>query len=299
MSKYKDPIYDENDISEIIDIIKDNMSVFRRLQNISQLSFINYLTENKTSRLEHMIGTYIIASKVCEHIRRINPSESEDHLYHLRIAAFLHDIGHPPFSHEWPLKKHHEDWSIICLNSLNLDPKISKNLLSKFIHPSKDDYILFPIVSLLSSPSKSGFDCDRADYFQRDRKGGIMDKIPELPINNIIDSIYYEKRKYKIPMEMETKIHEYRDRCFKEVYNNKIYDKFNNELSRGLRKMSINIEYSLREFLNWDDKRIFHLFKEFPHVFPLLSTLEFITNSNESIDSLFEYITNISYTQSM
>ena len=284
---YEDPIYGVNDISEIIPILRDNILIFERVKEISQLSFINYLTNTKLSRLEHMIGTYIMSKKVCEHIRLINKDVCEIELKHLRIAAFLHDIGHAPFSHVWPLKGAHEEWSIKTVMELVLDESINKVLICKFIFPSESDYINIPLVSMLSAQLKCGFDCDRADYFLRDRKCGLMEDIYLPPINDIISSIYYEDNKYKIPEYIENIIGNYRTKCFNNVYNSSCYDKYNNELRQGLLKININIESSLSNYLQWNDNKIFELIKKYDNIFPLTSKLNYFSNSTDSLNMLF------------
>jgi len=288
---YQDHIHGPNDITEILPIIRQNKKFFRRVANISQLSFINYTTNTTISRLEHMIGTYIMACKISEHVQNINPSADERELKHLRIAAFLHDIGHAPFSHLWPLKKEHEDWSMEIVKVLELDDDLDKDLICKFIHPSIEDYINIPLVALLSAPSDNHLndlcrtrtekeeycrlDCDRADYFQRDRKCGMMKDIPMPSMIHIIDGIYFEDNRYKLPKLFNEALMNYRSLCFKNVYTNRQFDEYNSEFKKGINKLKLDIEVNMDEFVFYDDSKLFQLFNNYREWFPLCSQLEF------------------------
>ena len=67
----------------------------QRLYNIKQLGFAHLVYPGAHhTRLEHSLGTYHMASKAAE-ILNFNKDEKEI----IACAAFLHDIGHGPFSH--------------------------------------------------------------------------------------------------------------------------------------------------------------------------------------------------------
>ena len=75
---------------------------FQRLRYIKQLGASNnvYMCTNHT-RFEHSIGVARLAQRICEGIRRRQPSlpcSSKDILC-VKLAGLLHDIGHGPFSH--------------------------------------------------------------------------------------------------------------------------------------------------------------------------------------------------------
>ena len=91
------------------EVIKTRM--FNRLRYVTQMS-LAYLTFSGAhhTRYEHSVGAMEIAYRVACKI-----PELRDHFKHnydaamqlLRLAALLHDVGHPPFSHavEWVFKK--------------------------------------------------------------------------------------------------------------------------------------------------------------------------------------------------
>lgn len=81
----------------------------QRLRNISQLGFASYVYAGAThNRLGHSIGVMHLAGRIFDNIvynekKWLRELFSEDDLNYfykiLRIAALLHDAGHPPFSH--------------------------------------------------------------------------------------------------------------------------------------------------------------------------------------------------------
>ncbi len=67
----------------------------QRLYDIKQLGFAHLVFPGAHhTRLEHSLGTYHVASKAAEQIE-LDKDEKEM----ISCAAFLHDIGHGPFSH--------------------------------------------------------------------------------------------------------------------------------------------------------------------------------------------------------
>jgi len=67
----------------------------QRLYDIKQLGFAHLVFPGAHhTRLEHSLGTYHIASKAAE---QLNLNKDEKQI--ITCAAFLHDIGHGPFSH--------------------------------------------------------------------------------------------------------------------------------------------------------------------------------------------------------
>ena len=67
----------------------------QRLYDIKQLGFAHLVFPGAHhTRLEHSLGTYHMASKAAE---QINLDKDEKEI--ITCAAFLHDIGHGPFSH--------------------------------------------------------------------------------------------------------------------------------------------------------------------------------------------------------
>lgn len=107
---------------------------FQRLHDIKQLglAYLVFPGAHHT-RLEHSLGTYHVASRMCESLG-LEESESEI----IRCAALLHDVGHAPFSHtlEWFLKDcfgfTHEDLTRkIILGKESIIPEDDKKHLER------------------------------------------------------------------------------------------------------------------------------------------------------------------------
>lgn len=78
---------------------------FQRLRSVSQLSFVDrvYPGANHT-RFEHCLGTAYLAERIMENLRTEQHAQqvreiSKSDVWTVKIAAYLHDIGHLPFSH--------------------------------------------------------------------------------------------------------------------------------------------------------------------------------------------------------
>ena len=90
----RDPIHGDIKIEGIfLDFLE--APEIQRLYNIKQLGFAHLVFPGgHHTRLEHSLGTYYMSVKACE-ILELNDEEKEL----VSCAAFLHDIGHGPFSH--------------------------------------------------------------------------------------------------------------------------------------------------------------------------------------------------------
>lgn len=208
MKKIRDVVHGFVDLDEQeIDII--NHPYFQRLRRVKQLSLTDmvYPGANHT-RFEHSIGVMQMVSDMYDSIVKkdanlellrsvysVNDLGLERYRKIIRLAALLHDIGHPPFSHSgemlMPLlpKEHskyisegnkryeHEEYSIAAIKTVFRDI-IEKHPISNNyqIHAEEVTYLLgdqqakvFSGLLLLWKQLISGqLDADRADYLLRD-----------------------------------------------------------------------------------------------------------------------------------
>ncbi len=192
-----DPVWKNIPITQLEkDIIESD--IFRRLKNIRQMSLasISFSGANHT-RFEHSIGTMHVAYLIASKIKKLKENANlilaksgitqgyKKTLQFIRIAALLHDLGHPPFSHaiEWvfernpklyPGRKYSHDNYTQELIKRNVELKqilsgkgiispknISNFLANKLAKIPKPMAILYPLLN-------GDLDFDKVDYIIRD-----------------------------------------------------------------------------------------------------------------------------------
>jgi len=174
---------------------------FQRLRHIKQVGFADFAFPSAThTRYSHSLGAMFMASRIFDRVLpldRMNSFERNRMRQAVRLAALLHDIGHPPLSHTtetiMPLlsrldasspegvRATHEDFTLkILLDSpltkiiednfseYQLSPRAIASLLSDrlpcdgFVACDKD---FSPVLRQIIS---SEIDADRMDYLLRD-----------------------------------------------------------------------------------------------------------------------------------
>ena len=188
-----------------------NHSAFQRLRRIKQLGWTDYIYPGAShTRFEHSLGVMHLASRLYEAVVQSSEDTLKEGFKYtdaglardwqiVRLAALLHDVGHPPFSHAaemlLPMKESessslvagsgskplveqygHEDYSVEIIN------RKLKELIEE--HPcNRRNYRITTeeITSLISKRTTAGsttlfwkdiisgqLDADRMDYLLRD-----------------------------------------------------------------------------------------------------------------------------------
>lgn len=145
------------------------------MHNIKQLSLGYYVFHGADhSRFGHMIGAMHLAGKAFESMKH-NSEEIGDSfdatdkdLRTIRIAALLHDIGHPPFSHslESLLDDKHEKYSQALIDNYFKDAIEAADVKVEDIKNLIDG--AYPPRPYLNKIVSGQLDVDRLDYLLRD-----------------------------------------------------------------------------------------------------------------------------------
>lgn len=158
---------------------------FQRLRNIQQLATCHYVFPAAThNRFSHSLGAYHLARVLCDHLSEVQPGIISDEDSELvSIAALLHDVGHPPFSHLLETDKvfatynNHEDWGKMLLESKETEIGIAiREVLSEertgrlfALYAGDSEYDGKEIAPFMKEIVSSQLDVDRMDYMIRDQ----------------------------------------------------------------------------------------------------------------------------------
>lgn len=165
-------IYREPHEQDIMD-----SKIFQRLRKLKQLALAYLVYPGAVhTRFDHSLGAFHIARRVAS---RLSLDADESRL--LRLAALLHDVGHPPFSHvsepilqentdpsRIQLKQKQQVHELITAHIIRTDPELMSLILEKdrnkiigLLEGTQGYTILKDIIS-------GPLDVDKQDYLLRD-----------------------------------------------------------------------------------------------------------------------------------
>ena len=136
---------------------------FQRLRRVKQLGPADLVYPGAThSRFSHSLGSCFLAERL---MRALFPWEDEDAIQLIRLAALVHDVGHPPLSHtlEGAMEASHEEVGRVLV----LKGELADALSSAGYSPREVAEVAWgesPWRVVISSP----LDADRLDYLLRD-----------------------------------------------------------------------------------------------------------------------------------
>ncbi len=158
---------------------------FQRLRHIQQLSTCEYVFPAANhNRFAHSLGAYHLAGQLTASLQDVQPGIlSDDDAELVQLAALLHDIGHPPFSHvlETPevfaTYHSHEHWGRVLLESeetevgaalvSTLGVQRTQRLFALMDGATEHDGVA--IAPFMKEIVSSQLDVDRMDYMVRDQ----------------------------------------------------------------------------------------------------------------------------------
>ncbi|RJU80800.1 MAG: HD domain-containing protein [Candidatus Poseidoniales archaeon] len=158
---------------------------FQRLRSIQQLSTCEYVFPAAThNRFSHSLGAYYLAKQLTIALEEVQPNTiSKDDAELVHLAALLHDIGHPPYSHllETPevfaTYHSHEHWGRLLLESTEteigkaLRQVIGEDRMNRLfaLMDGQNECDGIPIPPFMKEIVSSQLDVDRMDYLVRDQ----------------------------------------------------------------------------------------------------------------------------------
>lgn len=163
MKTIKDSVHDHIEVSGAALDLLDTPAV-QRLRHIKQLGTVElvYPAANHT-RFEHSLGVYHLACQALERLEVRGATAT-----HVEVAALLHDIGHPPYSHNIePLVQRHAGHAHDEVLDLLTEGELIEILDEWELEPAR-------IAGLIAGEGRFGqlisgeLDVDRMDYLVRD-----------------------------------------------------------------------------------------------------------------------------------
>ena len=245
---------------------------FQRLRNIQQLATCHYVFPAAThNRFSHSLGAYHLARVLCDHLSEVQPGIISDEDSELvSIAALLHDVGHPPFSHLLENDKvfatyhNHEDWGKMVLESKETEIGIAiREVLSEertgrlfALYAGASEYGGKEIAPFMKEIVSSQLDVDRMDYMIRDQANsgaqiGGFDSARVIRALRVDDSGHLYAKDWGLPAieaYLVTRYHLYNQVYFHKV--NQLTQEYLVRVLSRAREMASNGELSLSNSLN-------------------------------------------------
>ncbi len=278
----RDPIHGYITLNQLeYEII--NTEAFQRLRHIRQLGLTDLVYPGAThNRFSHSLGVMHLAERVLRQIfskveiLNFSQNKKEQIIRVMRLAALLHDLGHPPFSHAlenfFEENLNHEDMTKKIIEETEIGEIILKN-------GKRFEISLLDILNLISStPSKeisflkellsSEVDIDKMDYLMRDSlycgvRYGIFDLERLIYTVTLIpkDGNFYlgveENGLHSLEAFVLARYY-----MFSQVYFNPTSKVLELHLSNFFNDKKIYWPSDVKKFISFDDNWVFFVLKE-------------------------------------
>lgn len=133
--------------------------IVQRLRRVNQLGLSNFVYPGAThTRFEHSVGVMHLAGRLAEQV-----GLEEDAVEAYRLGGLLHDIGHPPYSHELePILERevgisHEERTCELIDEFDVKFPVDREWVKEIVRGESE----YDIVA-------GNVDVDRMDYLNRD-----------------------------------------------------------------------------------------------------------------------------------
>ena len=288
--EYRDPIYGFISIDEVEQEVIDSWA-FQRLRHIAQLGTTSWVYPSAChTRFEHSLGTLQSTTLLFDHLvsheqdRAIlewDNATLREMRQILRLAALLHDIGQPPFSHASEILldvKSHEEYSRLIITQTEisrlLEKKLGKNAPDKIANIATGSGLLSKAESFISSLLTGDIGTDRVDYLIRDSHHlGVA--YGRFDVHRLLNSLHILYDKDKMGPELaidEGGVHSVeglllaRYFMFLEVYFHKTRRILDYHLQECLSQLLENGKYptNIDDYLLWDDHKVLNLLQSRP-----------------------------------
>lgn len=248
MKRIRDSVHDKyiqlND--EEISVV--DHPLVQRLRRVQQLGLSNLIYPSAThTRFEHSLGVMHLAGEYAE---SLGLSDTDIEAY--RMAGLLHDVGHPPFSHEIEsliereLGISHEQKSCEIVDTISELP-VDEEYVKDIIRGESE----FDVVS-------GEVDVDRIDYLLRDSsQTGI--KHGQIDADTIItfatadnESIVFQSP----ALQAIENLFNARVSMNKSVYSHHVSNIASSMLEKSVDIFLDSSNHTVREVMNWDDYQL-------------------------------------------
>jgi hypothetical protein len=182
--RVRDPIHGFIDLRPVEAALVDSRA-FQRLRRVKQLGLTHLVYPGaEHSRFAHSLGACHVAGLLAASLTRAGWSGRPEVV---RVAALLHDLGHPPFSHAGERGVPHEEMTLRLVTT----GEIAEILAAHDLDPAEIAGVIRggPGVDALAHDLVSGqLDADRMDYLLRDaRMCGV--RYGEYDLPRLVESI--------------------------------------------------------------------------------------------------------------